>query len=64
MHLLIKEAECGYSAISDDYNKVADVIIKIYNEKDKLKQYGENGFKYASTHFEKNVCINTLEKLF
>jgi glycosyltransferase involved in cell wall biosynthesis len=64
MHLLIKEAECGYSAISDDYKKVADVIIKIHNEKDKLKQYGENGFKYASTHFEKSVCINTLEKLF
>ena len=64
VHLLIKEAECGYSAVSDDYKKAVNLIIKIYNEKGKLKQYGENGFKYVLNHYEKSVCIDNLEKLF
>jgi len=63
-HTLIKEAQCGYSEISDDYKKALDLIVKIYNERDKLKKYGENGFRYVSAHFEKNVCIDNLEKLF
>ena len=27
---------------------ITESIIKIYSEKDNLKQYGENGFKYVS----------------
>lgn len=63
-HSIIKEAKCGYSVVSDDYRKAVDVIIKIYSEKDKLKEYGENGFRYVVKHFAKCVCIDNLEKLF
>ena len=35
----------------------------MYNEKDKLKQYGLNGLEYVSNNFSKNICINKIENL-
>ncbi|MGA1866917.1 MAG: glycosyltransferase family 4 protein [bacterium] len=63
-HTIIKEAACGYTADSDNEAKVLEIILQIYNERNRLKQYGENGFKYISANFEKNICIDQLEKLF
>lgn len=63
-HKLIKEAQCGFSEVSDDYKKVVDLVVRVYDEKDNLKKYGENGFKYVSKNFEKKICIDNLEKLF
>lgn len=62
-HSLIKDAGCGYSAVSDDFKRAPGIILKIYKERDKLMQYGENGFKYVSAHFDKSICISKLEKL-
>ena len=62
-HSLIKDAGCGYSVVSDEYKKAMDLVMKMYKEKDKLKQYGENGFSYVSTYFDKSICISKLEKL-
>lgn len=63
-HILIKEAECGYSIVSDASPKeVKELIIKIFNEKAKLKQYGENGHRYILKHFTKDVCMDNLIKL-
>ncbi|MDI6891100.1 MAG: glycosyltransferase family 4 protein [Thermodesulfovibrionales bacterium] len=63
-HSLIEKAKCGFTAVSDDEEKMFETILKVYNKRDKLSQYGENGFQYISTNFEKNVCIDKLEKLF
>jgi len=63
-HQIIREAQCGYSEISNDYKKIVDSVIKIYNERDQLREYGNNGYKYVATHFEKSKCIDKLEKLF
>lgn len=63
-HIIIKDAKCGYSSTSDDYKKAIEIILKVYKEKDQLKKYGENGFKYVSSHFTKDICIDNLEKLF
>ena len=63
-HKIIEDAGCGYSAISGNPDKAVEIIRRICDEKDKLQQYGENGFEYARTHFSKNVCIENLEKLF
>lgn len=63
-HQIIKDAQCGYSEVSDNPIKATEIILKIYNERDKLKQYGENGFNYVLRHFSKDVCIDQLEKLF
>lgn len=63
-HTLIKDAECGYSIASDaSLDEVKNIIIRMYNEKDKLDQYGENGFRYVSRHFTKSSCIDNLIKL-
>ena len=63
-HQIIKDADCGYSEISDSVEKVAATIKKIYNERNRLKEYGENGFSYVQENFERNVCINRLEEIF
>ena len=61
-HHIIREAGCGYSEVSDDYKKAAELIMRVYNERDKLPQYGQNGFQYAAIHFSKKACIDKLEK--
>jgi glycosyltransferase involved in cell wall biosynthesis len=63
-HVLIKDARCGYSTIHNGHKGIAETIGMIYRERDKLKEYGENGFKYVSEHFSKDVCIDNLEELF
>jgi len=63
-HMIIEEAECGYSIASDaSTEEISNLILQIYNEKDKLKQYGENGHRYVLKHFTKNSCIDNLIKL-
>ncbi|MCK5633390.1 glycosyltransferase family 4 protein [bacterium] len=62
-HELIKEAQSGYSSLSDDPEKGTKLIRKIFNEKDKLAQYGQNGYNYTKTHFSKEICIDKIEQL-
>ena len=63
-HMIIEEAECGYSIASDaSTEEISNLILQIYNEKDKLKQYGENGHRYVLRHFTKSSCIDNLIKL-
>jgi glycosyltransferase involved in cell wall biosynthesis len=62
--LVVREAKCGYGVVSSDDEKALEIILKIYNEKEKLKEYGENGLKYALNNFTIDVCLNKLEKLF
>lgn len=63
-HDLIREAKCGYSILSDCSSKdVADLFIKLYNEKDRFAEYGENGFRYVSEHFDKDACVSKLIEL-
>jgi glycosyltransferase involved in cell wall biosynthesis len=64
VHKIIKDAKCGYSEIYGNTEKAVEIIKLIYNEKDKLKQFGENGLKYAIDHFSKDVSINNLVNLF
>ncbi len=63
-HMIIEEAKCGYSIASDaSTEEISSLILQIYNEKDKLKQYGENGHRYVLKHFTKSNCIDSLIKL-
>jgi len=61
--LIVKEAECGYGAFSDDEEGTLEIILKMYNEKEKIKKYGENGLKYLLENMEKKVCVDKFEKL-
>jgi colanic acid biosynthesis glycosyl transferase WcaI len=63
-HALIRDAQCGYASVSDiSAAEAKDIIFRMYVEKDKLKQYGENGHRYAYLHFSKDRCIDNLLKL-
>ena len=63
-HAIIRAAACGYSEKSGDVQKAVNVLRQLYSERDNLREYGANGFKYVSQNFSKQVCIDRLEKLF
>jgi glycosyltransferase involved in cell wall biosynthesis len=60
---IVKEARCGYGAVSNDEEKALEIILKMYNEKERMKEYGENGLKYLLANMEKKVCADKFEKL-
>lgn len=62
-HHVIREAGCGYSEVSDDARKAASLMLRMYQEKERLTEYGKNGFGYAAEHFSKKVCVDKLEDL-
>ena len=64
-HRIIQQAQCGYSIISNNSKKAAKLIMKVYNEKGNLEQFGRNGFNYAKANFSKKACMDKLmESLF
>lgn len=63
-HKLIKEAKCGYSTFSDDPQKAAKLVLKVYEQKDKLKQLGANGQKYVTGVFSIEKAVEKIEALF
>lgn len=62
-HQIIHDAACGYSEISDDVRKAAQLILKMHEEKDHLKEMGMNGYQYALRNFSKKMCVDKLEGL-
>jgi len=63
-HKLIMESKCGYSIFSNgSVEDIADLFIKLYNERSILKEYGENGLRYVSKHFTKDVCVDNMIRL-
>ncbi len=61
--LIVKEAKCGYGTVSNDEEKALEIILKMYNERNKLREYGENGLNYLLANMEKKVCVEKFEKL-
>lgn len=62
-HRLIQESGCGYSMLSTDENMAAVLIRKVYNEKNRLAEYGRNGYNYAMAHFSKELGIDKLASM-
>jgi len=50
---LIKEGFNGLSYETGDYNQLADSIEYLIENKGKIKEFGENGYKYAKEFFTK-----------
>lgn len=63
-HQIIREAKCGYSENSNNPQKAAELMMKMYREGAALKKLGINGADYAEKYFSKQVCVNKLEALF
>ena len=62
-HGIINEAQCGYSTISDDEEKAATLVRKIFSEKNRLVQYGRSGYNYVTKYFSRKACIDKIEQL-
>jgi len=62
-HMLIRDANCGYSVVYGDPEKAAKLIMQVYVERDKLKQLGANGIKYASEVFSIEKAVEKIERL-
>jgi len=62
-HDVIRDAQCGFSSVSDDAASAAEIIVKMYNDKE-LGRYGKNGFRYVNNNLDKEICIRNLESLF
>ena len=56
---VIKDAKAGFTCNSGDYKKLAQIIIKMTKLKN-LKDYGNNGKKFANLHFNKSKLIDQL----
>lgn len=61
---VIEEADCGYCTDSGNYRELAQIITKVYNDKEKCNYFGKNSYSYYQNHFEKEKCINDLITIF
>lgn len=60
-HRIIKEAECGASAMYEDEDACLQALLSLYNNKARLKELGENGLRYAEKFLTPEVCIEKWE---
>ena len=61
---VIEEADCGYCTDSGNYRELAQIITRVYNDKEKCSYFGKNSYSYYQNHFEKNKCIDDLITIF
>ncbi len=61
--VLIEKAKCGYATISEDVSSAIELVKRIYNQKNKLREIGENGFKYANENLALDAIIIKIEAL-
>jgi glycosyltransferase involved in cell wall biosynthesis len=60
---LIAEANCGFCIPPGDYEKCAEIVKLIYENRNMLQSLGLNGKKYYEKHFTKKSRIDQLEKI-
>ncbi|WP_277915629.1 glycosyltransferase family 4 protein [Thermodesulfovibrio yellowstonii] len=63
-HIIIKQANCGFSCIHGDIQKAEDLVREIYKNKISLSTYGKNGYNYLVNNFERKICIQKLIEKF
>ena len=62
MYEVVKKNKCGWGA-ENDVKSISQQFEKIIEEKDKIKEYGENAYKYAKENYEwNNVVRKTIKK--
>jgi len=63
-HSIIKEAHCGFSVLSDDFEGALGIVKKCIHERKELSALGTNGLAYAKKHFNTDDCAEKFEKFF
>jgi glycosyltransferase involved in cell wall biosynthesis len=56
--LFIDEGNCGLAFIPEDADDLAAKTLELYNNRDELKQLGENGYKYVEQKFTRDKIAN------
>lgn len=60
---VIEEADCGVCCNSLDYKSFANIILQASKDKN-LNKWSNNSFNYYKKNFEKEKCLDDLEKIF
>ncbi len=61
--LFIDEGNCGLAFVPEDSNSLAQNIAKLYNDRNLLKQLGENGREYVKQKFSRDMIADDLSKV-
>ena len=59
---VIKDAKCGLCCKSLDYKGLAKIILEA-SKSDKINEWSKNAYNYYLEHFEKEKCLDDLEKV-
>lgn len=62
-HKILKKAEAGLSADSNDFHQCLRITEEMIRDKSALDKFGKSGHKYALDHFSKHSCMSDLERL-
>lgn len=60
---MTQQSRAGYYVIAGETDKMADLILKLYNNKKLTKEMGEYGRNYVKTYFSKDICLNNYNNL-
>ncbi|MDP3725389.1 MAG: glycosyltransferase family 4 protein [Nanoarchaeota archaeon] len=62
-HNIIKDARCGASAIYEDEDACLKTLLYLYDNKARLKEWGENGLRYAQKNLTPEVSVEKWESI-
>jgi colanic acid biosynthesis glycosyl transferase WcaI len=61
---IIKKANCGICIEPNNPKKLANAILYLYKNKQKLKEFGKNGRKFAEKNFSLKTFADNYDKIF
>ena len=61
---LIGEAKCGFALPPEEAERLAEAVLKLYNDRDLCEEMGTNGRRYAEEHLSLHIAAERYEKLF
>lgn len=60
---VVKAADCGWCVSSDDVAGLAETVLRLSETSPEiLKSKGHNGYIYYNAHFQKNICLDSLDE--
>ncbi|HEY4942148.1 MAG TPA: glycosyltransferase family 4 protein [Rhizomicrobium sp.] len=62
-HAIIKDAQCGYSCVSNAPAEVEALLRRLHAERAQAPQMGARGASYVRRHFSKEALVGQLEAL-
>lgn len=62
-HQLVKDASCGISVFSNDWNACASTLRNFMSDSEQFTEIGLRGKSYAIEHFSKEKCVEQLERM-